>query len=52
MYHPFPGFTGLVLGPPIFGVVGAGSYFTKKYESYNLDPQAAPGAFEPFLARA
>jgi len=51
MFHPIPGFSGLLLGPLVFLGVGAVSYFTKKYEAYNLDPQDKPGAFEPFLAK-
>jgi hypothetical protein len=51
MWHPFPGFSGVVLGASIFVVVGTLSYFTKEFESYNLDPQGKAGTFEPFLAR-
>lgn len=51
MYHPFPGFTGLVLGPLAFTGIGLASYLTKEHAQYNLDPQARPGAFEPFLAK-
>jgi hypothetical protein len=51
MWHPFPGFTGVALGPLILGVIGAASYFTKVHESYDLDPKGIPGAFEPLLAK-
>jgi hypothetical protein len=51
MLHPFPGFTGVVLGPLILAGIWAASYFTKEFKSYNLDPQGLPNAFEPFLAK-
>ena len=51
MWHPFPGFTGVVLGPLIFAAVFAACYLTKQHESYNLDPKHVPGAFEPLLAK-
>jgi hypothetical protein len=51
MWHPFPGFSGLMLGPALFGAIGACSYFTKIHEAYDLDPQGVKGAFEPFLAK-
>jgi predicted ABC-type sugar transport system permease subunit len=47
----FPGFSGLVLGVVILLGIGTLSYFTKKFESYNLDPKAKPGTFEPFLVK-
>ncbi|HMD18184.1 MAG TPA: hypothetical protein VKH18_16075 [Terriglobales bacterium] len=49
--HPFPGFTGLILGPLIFGVIGAAFYFTKEHEFYNMDPKGIPGAFESLLVK-
>jgi len=51
MWHPFPGFSGAALGLLILGGIFAASYFTKEFESYNLDPRAKPGAFEPLLAK-
>ncbi len=51
MWHPFPGFTGALLGPAILAGIGTVSYFTKEFQTYNLDPQATPQAFEPFLAK-
>jgi hypothetical protein len=51
MWHPFSGFTGVILGPLVLAGIGAVSYLTKEYESYNLDPEAKPGAFEPLLAK-
>jgi lysylphosphatidylglycerol synthetase-like protein (DUF2156 family) len=51
MFHPFPGFSGVILGALIFLVIGASSFFTKEHETYNLDPKDKPGAFEPFLAK-
>lgn len=51
MPHLFPGFSGLIVGVVILVVVWVCSYFTKKYETYNLDPQGVPGAFERHLAR-
>jgi hypothetical protein len=49
MWHPFPGFSGAVIGPAMFCSVWSACYFTKKFEAYNLDPQAKPGAFEPLV---
>ena len=51
MWHPTPGTSGLILGPTIFFFVGAGSYFTKEFERYNLEPGDIKGAFEPFLVK-
>jgi hypothetical protein len=51
MWHPFPGFSGLVLGPLVVAGVGTASYLTKEFESYNLDPAGKPGTFEPFLVK-
>ncbi len=51
MWHPFPGFSGLLIGPLVFGGIGVASYLTKEYEAYNLDPQGKPGSFEPLLAK-
>jgi hypothetical protein len=51
MRNLFPGFTGLFTGAVILLGVGTASYFTKKFESYNLDPKGKPGAFEPFLGK-
>ncbi len=51
MWHPFPGFSGLTLGPALFIVIGTASYLTKEYESYNLDPKGEKGEFEKFLVK-
>jgi hypothetical protein len=51
MWHPFPGFSGVILGPVIIAGVWATSYFTKEFESYNLDPKGVPGSFEPLLGK-
>jgi len=51
MFHPTPGTGGLILGPSIFAIIGAGSYRTKKFQSYDLDPKNQPNAFEPFLMK-
>jgi hypothetical protein len=51
MFHPFPGFSGIMLGAVVFVVIGALSYLTKKDVPYNLDPQGKAGAFEPFLVK-
>jgi hypothetical protein len=51
MFHPFPGFSGMLLGALTFVGVGTFSYSTKKFQAYNLDPQGKEGAFEPFLAK-
>ena len=51
MWHPFPGFSGVVIGPVIVVGVWAVSYFTKEFESYNLDPKGVPGSFEPLLGK-
>ena len=51
MWHPFPGFTGVVLGPLVLIGIGATAYLTKEFEFYNLDPQGKPGTFEPFLLK-
>jgi hypothetical protein len=51
MWHPFPGFSGVVLGPLVFCSAWTACYLNKEFESYNLDPQAKQGAFEPLLAK-
>jgi hypothetical protein len=51
MWHPFPGFSGALLGPILFAAIGIASYRTKKHTSYNLDPQGVKGTFEPFLVK-
>ena len=51
MWHPFPGFTGVILGPLVLTAIGTQRYLTKEFEDYNLDPKAKPGAFEPFLVK-
>ena len=51
MFHPFAGFSGVVLGGSVFAAIGSLLYFTKEHEFYDLDPKGTPGAFEPFLAR-
>ena len=49
--HLVPGFSGLVLGPFVFGVVWCLTFFTKAPGPFNLDPQGGKGAFEPFLSK-
>src|ERR1017187_1738042 len=51
MWHPFPGFSGTLLGFLILVGIWSASYFTKEFKSYNLDPKAKPGAFDPLLAK-
>jgi hypothetical protein len=51
MFHPFAGFSGAVLGLLVFPVLYSFLYFTKEFETYNLDPQGKANAFEPFLAK-
>jgi len=51
MPHPFAGLTGVVLGPLVFLAIWAICYYTKEHKSYNLDPKAVLGAFEPFLSK-
>jgi hypothetical protein len=51
MWHPFPGFSGLVGGGLVFTAIGAVSFLTKEFETYDIDPQGKPGAFEPILAK-
>ncbi len=51
MFHPFPGFSGIVLGAVVFVGVGLISYFSREHQHYNLDPEGKPGEFEPFLAK-
>jgi hypothetical protein len=51
MWHPFPGFGGLVLGPVVLAAIWCLSYFTKEHEAYNIDPQGKPGAFEPLISK-
>lgn len=50
-FHPFPGFSGVSLGFLTFVGIYLLAYFTKEFDSYNLDAKAKPGAFDPFLAR-
>ena len=51
MWHPFPGFTGALLGLVVLVGLWIVFYFTKEHESYNLDPQGKPGSYEPLLAK-
>jgi hypothetical protein len=51
MWPPFPGLTGLVLGPVILAGVWCASYFEKEFERYDLDPKNEKNAFEPFLVK-
>jgi hypothetical protein len=50
-WHPFPGFTGVVLGPAIFGAIWLACFFTKEHEVYDLDPKGVPNTFEPHLVK-
>jgi hypothetical protein len=51
MWHPFPGFVGVIIGPLVAAAVFAASYFTKKHSAYNLDPLGKSGGFEPLLSK-
>ncbi len=51
MPHLFTGFSGLLVGGLTLPIVWIISYWTKKVEAFNLDPQGKPGAFEPLLAK-
>jgi hypothetical protein len=51
MWHPFPGFSGAVIGPAMFCSLWTACYLNKQFESYNLDPQGTPGAFDPLLSK-
>ena len=51
MCHPFVGFTGLVLGPVIFGAIFFARNSGRKNVAYNLDPQGVPGAFDALLTK-
>jgi len=51
MWHPFTGFSGVVIGPLILTGLWTVSYLTKQFESYHLDPKGKPGAFEPLLTK-
>lgn len=53
MWHPSPGFSGVVVGPLVFGSVWTICCLNKEFESYNLDPgqarsvRAAPVEIHP-----
>jgi len=51
MPHAPAGASGLLAGLAIFFVIGAWAYLTRGAGPFDLDPQARPGAFEPFLAK-
>ena len=51
MWHPFAGFTGLLIGPTFTVAVWCACYFTKEHEAYDIDPKGEPGAFEPLIAK-
>jgi len=51
MPHPFPGFSGLAVAVGLLTLIWIVSYKTKEHQSFNLDPQGVPGAFEPLLAK-
>jgi hypothetical protein len=51
MCHLFAGFSGAIAGPLLFALIWAVCYRGKEFESYNLDPQGKPGAFEPLLTK-
>jgi hypothetical protein len=42
---------GAQIGPAVFCSLWTVCYINKEFESYNLDPQAKPGAFEPLLSK-
>jgi hypothetical protein len=51
MCRPFVGFTGLMLGPAIFGAIFLARISGRKDVAYNLDPKGVPGAFDPLLTK-
>lgn len=51
MWHPPPGFAGLVTAILILVIAGLLARFAKKYDSYDIDPRGVLGTFEPILAR-
>jgi hypothetical protein len=57
MWHPFPGFSAVILGPLSFGVIFALSHREHKGDrdpkdvKFDLDPLGKSGAYEPFLAK-
>jgi hypothetical protein len=51
MWHPFPGFSGVVLALLSFGVIFLVSYFAHSPGPFDLDPRGKPGGYEPFLAK-
>jgi hypothetical protein len=51
MFHLPPGASGMFVGVAIFILIGAWAYLSRLPGTYNLDPQAVRGAFEPFLAK-
>jgi|ERR1035437_439176 hypothetical protein len=51
MPHVVAGLSGIVVGALFGAAMFCAMYFTKKYDSYNLDPQSRAGAFAPHLAR-
>jgi len=51
MHHLFSGFSGFILGLVILVGIFCASYFSKKFDAYNLDPMGVSGAFDPILNR-
>jgi hypothetical protein len=51
MWHPFPGFSGVVLALASFAVIYWLSYREHKHGPFDLDPKGKPGGYEPFLAK-
>src|ERR1700733_6615974 len=51
MFHPIPGFSGLICGPLLLIIITLLCHFSKEHETYNLDPKGVPGAFREFLDR-
>ena len=47
----FAGFSGILVTVIVFLIIGAFSYYTKKFPAYNLNPGGAPGAFEQLLTK-
>jgi hypothetical protein len=51
VFHPHPGISGLIVGLAIFLLIATCAYLSRGPGPFDLDPQAKPGGFEPFLAK-